>query len=73
MNGFTVVVGFAAVVAALVYFGGMRGRGDEFLAEMYYDAPVSGLSVGSEVNVRGIKVGEGKSISFIGADYAEAS
>jgi len=71
--GFTVVVGFAAVVAALVYFGGMRGRGDEFLAEMYYDAPVSGLSVGSEVNFRGVKVGEVKSISFIGADYAEAS
>lgn len=71
--GFTVIVGFAAVVAVLVYFGGMRGRGDEFLAETYYDAPVSGLSVGSEVNFRGVKVGEVKSISFIGADYAEAS
>ncbi len=71
--GFTIVAGFAAVVAALVYFGGCGRRGGEFLAETYYDASVSGLSVGSEVNFRGVKVGQVKSIGFIGADYPEAS
>lgn len=71
--GFTVVAGIAAIAAALAYFGGVRGKGDEFLAETYYDSAVSGLSVGSEVNFRGVKIGEVKSISFIGADYLEAS
>lgn len=71
--GFTVVAGIAAIFAALVYFGGFAGGKNEFLAETYYDAPVSGLSVGSDVAFRGVKVGEVKSISFIGADYPEAS
>lgn len=70
--GFAVVAGAVALVGTLVYFGGMRGRADEFLAETYYDAPVSGLSVGSDVNYRGVKVGEVRSITFIGSDYPEA-
>ena len=71
--GFTVVAGFAAVVAALLYFGGIGRGGGEFLAETYYNASVSGLSVGSEVNFRGVAVGAVKSISFIGADYPDAA
>ena len=58
--GFAVVAGAVALVGTLVYFGGMRGRADEFLAETYYDAPVSGLSVGSDVNYRGVKVGDSR-------------
>ena len=70
--GFAVVAGAVALVGTLVSFGGMRGRADEFLAETYYDAPVSGLSVGSDVNFKGVKVGEVRSITFIGSDYPEA-
>ena len=67
--GFTVFVGVAAIVAALVYLGGVRGRGDEILVETCSDKPVGGLSVGSAVNFRGVKIGEVREISFIGNKY----
>lgn len=67
--GLTVMLGLAATVATLVYIGGLRDRGDEILVETYYDKPVSGLSVGSVVNFRGVKVGEVREISFVGSKY----
>lgn len=67
--GFTVFVGVAAIVATLVYLGGIRGRDSEILVETCSDKPVSGLSVGSAVNFRGVKVGEVREISFIGNKY----
>lgn len=70
--GFAVVAGAAAVVAALVYLGCAGGRGGVVYAETYSDNPVSGLSVGSDVNMRGVKIGEVKDISFVGSEYPEA-
>ena len=63
--GFTVIVGVAAIVASLIYLGGFGGRDMEFLVESYYDKPVSGLSVGSAVNFRGVKIGEVRDITMI--------
>ena len=70
--GFAVVAGAAAMVLTLVYLGGALGKGEVVYAETYSDAPVSGLSVGSAVNLRGVKVGEVKEISFIGSEYDDA-
>lgn len=71
--GFAVVAGVVAIVATLVYLGGAdAGQGIVF-AETYSDSPVSGLSVGSDVNLRGVKVGEVREISFIGTEYPEAA
>ena len=67
--GFTVFAGAVAIVLTLIYLGGIRGRGDEILVETCYDKPVSGLSVGSVVNFRGVKVGEVREIGFIGDKY----
>ena len=67
--GITVVVGVVAIVATLIYLGGMRGRTSEVLVETYYDKPVAGLSVGSVVNFRGVKIGEVREISFVGNKY----
>ena len=67
--GFTVFAGAVAIVLTLIYLGGIRGRGDEILVETCYDKPVSGLSVGSVVNFRGVKIGEVREISFVGNKY----
>lgn len=67
--GLTVVIGVAAIVGSLIYLGGMRGRDSEVLVETYYDKPVAGLSVGSVVNFRGVKIGEVREISFVGNKY----
>lgn len=73
--GFAVVVGVVAISAALIYIGGFGGSEMEFLVESYYDKPVSGLSVGSPVNFRGVKVGEVKDVMMVrprSADYSVA-
>jgi paraquat-inducible protein B len=67
--GFTVFIALVAIIGTLVYFGGFSGKDDCFLVETYCDKPVSGLSVGSPVNFRGVKVGEVKEISFVGSKY----
>lgn len=71
--GFAVVAGVAAIVATLIYIGGMSSGKDVVFAETYSDSPVSGLSVGSDVNFRGVKVGEVRYISFVGSEYGEAT
>lgn len=71
--GLTVVLGVAAVVGTLIYFGGAGRDKCVFMGETYYDDPVSGLSVGSEVNFRGVKVGEVREISFIGGHYEDVA
>lgn len=67
--GLVIVIGLAAIVGTLLFLGGLGGRAGEILAETYYDKPVSGLSVGSAVNFRGVQVGEVREISFVGAKY----
>ena len=57
--GFAVVAGTLAIIGTLVYLGGFGGRSDIVYAETYSDNAVTGLSVGSDVNMRGVKIGEG--------------
>jgi paraquat-inducible protein B len=67
--GFAIVASTAATVLTLVYLGGLRGRHNEILVETYYDREVSGLSVGSKVNFRGVKIGEVRELDFVGNKY----
>ena len=67
--GFFIVAGVALIAATVVYIGGMRSAQHEFPAETFFDDSVSGLDVGSTVDLR---VGTVKRISFIGAEYADA-
>ena len=70
--GFMITTAAAAVIAALVYIGGFKGKDSEFFVETYYDNPVSGLSVGSSVNFRGVKIGEVRDIMLAGLANAES-
>lgn len=67
--GLVVVLAVVSIVGSLFYFGGIRGGGDTLYAETYFDRSVSGLSVGSAVNFRGVRIGEVKEISFVGNKY----
>ena len=70
--GLAVVLGAVATVASLLYIGGLGDNEDVVLVETYYNKAVSGLSVGSAVNFRGVKVGEVCEISFVGKHYPDA-
>lgn len=67
--GFALVSGIVAIVAALVYLGGVVDSGDELACETYYEHPVTGLSVGSEVNFRGVTIGTVRNITFVASAY----
>ena len=70
--GLTVFLGAIALAVTLIYIAGIGSRNNEFLVETYYDNPVSGLSVGSAVNFRGVKIGEVREISFASAVYEDS-
>ena len=71
--GFILVAATVATICTLIYLGGAGNNKEEIIAETYCDTAVAGLSRGSEVNYRGVKVGEVKDISFVWREYPEAS
>jgi len=71
--GIFILVGIALVAATLVYLGGVGSGKNEFFVETYFPHDVSGLDVGSTVNLRGVRVGAVKRISFVGSEYDVAT
>ncbi len=71
--GFTLIAAVAAITASLVYLGGLGGEKSKILVETYYDYPVNGLSPGSPVNFRGLKIGEVKYIKLAGPRAGDIS
>lgn len=67
--GFFIIIGIVLILVTLVWLGGFGGNKNEMLAETYFPNDVSGLDVGSTVNLRGVRVGSVKRISFVGAEY----
>ena len=67
--GFFIIVGIALIMGTLVWLGGFGGDKDRMFAETYFPNDVSGLDIGSTVNLRGVRVGSVKRISFVGAEY----
>jgi ABC-type transporter Mla subunit MlaD len=72
IGGF-ILFGTALILITLAWLGGAGGKQNEFLAETFFSNDVSGLDVGSAVNLRGVRVGSVKRISFLGAVYDVAS
>lgn len=71
--GFVIIAAAIAAIGALIYLGGAVNNKEELLAETYCETAVSGLSKGSGVNFRGVKIGEVKDITFVWREYPEAS
>ena len=67
--GFAVLLGAAATVATLIWLGGLGEGEDPVYAETYYEKSISGLSVGSPVNFRGVTIGKVAVIDFVGNHY----
>ena len=67
--GLTVFAGVIAIAIALVYIAGIGDKSNQLLVETFYDYPVGGLSVGSAVNFRGVKIGEVREIKFANNVY----
>ena len=68
--GFTLIMGIACIIGALIWFGGAGSGKRHVSAETYFNSPVSGLAVGSDVCFRGVKIGTVKRISFVANEYA---
>ena len=62
--GFTVLAALAAITATVIYLGGISDDRDSVFVETYCEKSVSGLSVGSAVNFRGVQIGKVREISF---------
>lgn len=67
--GLFVLLCGAALVAGLLYVGADTLRGEVVRVETYLDESVQGLSVGSTVLHRGVKIGRVERISFVQAEY----
>ena len=71
--GLTVLLGVACITGALIWLGGAGSGKNLLAAETYFNSPVSGLAVGSDVCFRGVKIGTVKRISFIANEYEECA
>ena len=67
--GSFIILGLVLILVTLIWLGGAGGNKNEIMAETFFPNDVSGLDVGSAVNLRGVRVGSVKRISFIGAVY----
>src|SRR4030042_4168189 len=67
--GLFVIVGGLLILAAVVVLGSGLLRQEKAYFETYFDESISGLSVGSPVEFRGVRIGLVEKISFIRDEY----
>ncbi len=67
--GLFVILSGALILAAAVVFGsGLFGQ-EKLYFETYFDESVTGLTVGSPVELRGVRIGQVEKIAFISDEY----
>ncbi|MBP7051217.1 MAG: MCE family protein [Phycisphaerae bacterium] len=67
--GIFVLVATALIVTAVVIFGAGLLAQDELLLESYFAESITGLSPGSPIEFRGVRMGKVKEIGFVGDLY----
>jgi len=67
--GLFVICAVVMIVAAVVIFGAGMLAQDKMYFETYFDESITGLSVGSPVEFRGVRIGQVEKIGFVGSEY----
>ena len=67
--GLFVIVAFALLIAAVIFWGSQALTQKKYYIETYLDEAVKGLTVGSPVNYRGVKIGQVERIAFVPSEY----
>lgn len=67
--GLFVIAAFALLIAAIIFWGSQVLTQDKYYIETYLDEAVQGLTVGSPVNYRGVKIGQVEKIAFVPSEY----
>jgi len=67
--GVFVLIAAALIVTAVVVFGAGLLAQDELLFESYFAESITGLSVGSPLEFRGVRIGQVSQIGFVGNVY----
>ena len=67
--GIFVISAVIVLIACIIFFGAADLFKEEVMMETYIDGSVQGLSVGSPVKHRGVKIGTVKEITFLGFEY----
>jgi phospholipid/cholesterol/gamma-HCH transport system substrate-binding protein len=67
--GLFVIVAGALILAAVVVFGSGLFSHKKVYFETYFDESVSGLTVGSPVELRGVRIGQVEKVAFIRDEY----
>jgi phospholipid/cholesterol/gamma-HCH transport system substrate-binding protein/paraquat-inducible protein B len=71
--GLFVIVAGALLLGAIVVFGSGLFMQKKLYFETYFDYSVSGLTVGSPVELRGVRIGQVEKIAFISDEYELAA
>ena len=68
--GLFVLVALTLIVVAVVLFGAGLFAQNQLYVESYFVESITGLSVGSPVEFRGVRIGQVEQIGFVGSEYS---
>ena len=68
-TGLFVITAGLLILAAVIVFGSGLFAQDKTYFESYFDESLSGLSVGSPVELRGVRIGQVEKVTFIRNEY----
>ncbi len=69
--GLFVILASLLILGAIVVFGSGLFTQEKIYFETYFDESVSGLSVGSPVELRGVRIGHVEKVAFVRDEYEE--